>query len=317
MNRLGIVGTMVWDTIHGRGDSRQPVEEWGGIAYALAALEVSLPPDWELVPLIKVGRDLADRANAFLVTLTRRAGAARFIEVDEPNNRVTIRYADISRRAEQLSGGVPPWRWDELGPLVRDLDAIYVNFISGFEMTLETAQQLRHGFDGPIYADLHSLLLGVTSDGTRVPQRLPNVATWLACFDAVQMNEDELRLIGNDPMEVAATAMRHGVQLLVITLEARGSVYFTTRGSTFADARRHRSVHGQPITTERVATPTTEPIDPTGCGDVFGGAMVGHLLRGTPIPDAVRAANTLAARNVRYRGATSLHHHLRGEIVPR
>ncbi len=316
MNRLGIVGTMVWDTIHGRGDSMQPVEEWGGIAYALAALEVSLPPDWELVPLIKVGRDLADRANAFLVTLTRRAGAARFIAVDEPNNRVTIRYADASRRAEQLSGGVPPWRWDELGPLVRDLDVIYVNFISGFEMTLETAQQLRHGFDGPIYADLHSLLLGVTSDGVRVPQRLPNVTHWLACFDAVQMNEDELGLIGDDPMEVAATAMRNGVQLLVVTLEARGTVYFTSRGSTFLDARRHRSVPGHPITTELVAAPAAEPLDPTGCGDVFGGAMVGHLLRGATVPDAARAANTLAARNVQYRGATSLHYHLRGEIVP-
>ncbi len=316
MNRLGIVGTMVWDTIHGRGDSMRPIEEWGGIAYALAALEVSLPPGWELVPLIKVGRDLADRANGFLVTLTKRAGAARFIEVDEPNNRVTIRYADATRRAERLSGGVPPWRWPELGPLIRDLDAIYVNFISGFEMSLETAQQLRHGFDGPIYADLHSLLLGVTSEGLRVPQRLPDIAGWLACFDAVQMNEDELRLMGDAPMEVAATAIRNGVQLLVVTLEARGTVYFASRGSSFLAARQHHSAPGQPITTERIAAPTADPVDPTGCGDVFGGAMVGHLLRGAAVPDAVRAANNLAARNVQYRGATSLHYHLRGEIVP-
>jgi hypothetical protein len=126
VKRLGIVGTMVWDTIHGRGDRLEPVEEWGGIAYALAALEVALPTDWAMVPLIKVGRDLATRANAFLATLTKRAGAARFIEVQAANNRVTIRYADAVRRAERLSGGVPPWQWPELGPLIRDLDAIYV-----------------------------------------------------------------------------------------------------------------------------------------------------------------------------------------------
>jgi hypothetical protein len=315
MKRLGIVGTMVWDTIHGRGDSERPIEEWGGIAYALAALEVSLPPDWEMVPLIKVGRDLAERANTFLVSLTKRSGVARFIEVDEPNNRVTIRYVDSTRRAERLSGGVPAWRWPELGPLVRDLDSIYVNFISGFEMSLETAQQLRHGFDGPIYADLHSLLLGVTPDGLRVPRRLPDVASWLECFDAVQINEDELRLIGDDPLAVAATAFHCGVGLLLVTLEERGAVYFTTGRGSFIHMRERRTRPGGPVTTERIAAPAVDPLDPTGCGDVFGGTMVAQLLAGTAVPDAVRAANAVAARNVQYRGATGLHHHLRGEIV--
>jgi len=315
VKRLGIVGTMVWDTIHGRGDSARPVEEWGGIAYALAALEVSLPPEWEMVPLIKVGRDLAERANTFLLALTKRSGAARFIEVDEPNNRVTIRYAEATRRAERLSGGVPAWRWPELGPLVRDLDAIYVNFISGFEMSLETAQQLRHGFDGPIYADLHSLLLGVTPEGLRVPRRLPDVTCWLECFDAVQLNEDELRLIGEDPLAVAATAFRCGVGLMLVTLEERGAVYFTTGRGSFVHMRERRKHPGAPVTTERIAAPAVDPLDPTGCGDVFGGTMVAQLLAGAAVPDAVQAANATAARNVQYRGATGLHHHLRGEIV--
>ena len=316
VNRLGVVGTMVWDTIHGRGDRTGPVEEWGGIAYALAALEVSLPPEWALVPLIKVGRDMADRANGFLATLTRRSSAARFIEVPEPNNRVTIRYESAQRRAERLSGGVPPWQWEELGPLVRDLDAIYVNFISGFELTLDTAQALRRGFDGPVYADLHSLLLGITSDGTRVPQRLTDVVQWFQCFDAIQMNQDELALIGDDAMTVAATAMHHGVALLIVTLGERGTVYFTTPGFDFLRCRQRHPSGPQPITTERLSPPPTELLDPTGCGDVFGGAMVGSLLGGSSTVAAVRAANVLAARNVRYRGASHLHFHLRGEIIP-
>ena len=315
MKRLGIIGTMVWDTIHGRGDRRVPVEEWGGIAYALAALEVALPAEWEMVPLIKVGSDLADRANTFLGTLTKRSGAARFIEVHEPNNRVTIRYADAVRRAEHLSGGVPPWQWPELGPLVRDLDAIYVNFISGFEMTLETAQHLRHGFDGPLYADLHSLMLGVTRDGLRVPQRLDDAAAWFGCFDAVQMNEDELHQIGDDPMAVAATAMREGVRLLVVTLGAGGSVYFTTGDPNAWGARRAMTGTGHPVVTARVAAPAAEVVDPTGCGDVFGGTMVGRLVAGDPPADAVATANRFAARNVQYRGATGLHQYLRGELV--
>lgn len=309
---------MVWDTIHGRGDDPAPVEEWGGIAYALAGLEAGLPDDWEIVPLVRVGRDLAAEANHFLNALTKRSGVARFIEVPEPNNRVTLRYTADLRRTEQLSGGVPAWRWDELGSLVRDLDALYVNFISGFETTLETAQHLRRGFHGPIYADLHSLLLGVQQDGTRVPQRLPDVAQWFACFDAVQLNEDELNLIGSDPMEVAAEAFAQGVRLLVVTLEERGTAYFAVPQFSFAARPAGPTAVTQPIRTAHVPTVSiAEPLDPTGCGDVFGGSLVAGLLRGDDLEAAVRAANAAAARNVRYRGATNLQYHLRGEIIPR
>ena len=36
MPRLGVVGTLVWDTIHGP-DGGEAVNDWGGIAYSLAA----------------------------------------------------------------------------------------------------------------------------------------------------------------------------------------------------------------------------------------------------------------------------------------
>ena len=75
------------------------------------------------------------------------------------------------------------------------LDALYLNFISGFELTLEQATFLRHGFPGPIYADLHSLLLGVGQDGFRTPQPLQEPVSWYGCFDAVQVNEEEMALL--------------------------------------------------------------------------------------------------------------------------
>lgn len=312
--RLGIVGTMVWDRIY-RGDPTvSPVEEWGGIAYALAGLEAALDDRWEIVPVVRVGRDLAPKANAFLRDLTHRAAAARFIEVPQPNNRVTLRYTSAMRRTERLSGGVPPWTWEELGPQVHDLDALYVNFISGFELSLETAQHLRRGFPGPLYADLHSLMLGVNRQGIRVPQALPNRDAWLACFDAIQVNEDELRLMGGDPMDLAARAMTLGVGLFVVTLGARGAVYFTHRGYTFA---RPPAPASGPIETARIpAEDVVDNGDPTGCGDVFGATLVAALLAGRSVADAVRRANDAAGRNLRHRGATRLHYHLRGAIAP-
>jgi sugar/nucleoside kinase (ribokinase family) len=304
---------MVWDTIH-RERHRAPAEEWGGIAYALAALDATLPDDWEIVPLIKVGSDLAGPANEFLRDLARR-GSARFIEVAQPNNRVTLRYTGPDRRTEQLRGGVPPWDWTELGPLVRDLDAIYCNMISGFELDLETAVRLRRGYAGPMYADLHSLFLGIERDGTRVRRPLPRVAEWFACFDVVQLNQEELALIAAEPMDVAAMAFARGVRLLVVTLGPRGAAYFLEGPFGFLGPR---AAAPGPIRTAIVPAPEVPDVrDPTGCGDVFGATLAAQLLRGAPIEDAIRAANTLAARNAQYCGATALHHHLRGEILSR
>ena len=315
MKRLGVVGTMVWDTIY-RSPVSKPVEEWGGISFALAALDTMLPPQWEIVPLIKVGSDLAPRANEFLRSLKRRAPTARFIEVPEPNNRVTLRYVSEGRRTEQLRGGVPGWSWSELGMMVMDLDAIYCNLISGFELDVQTATHLRRAFTGPIYADLHSLTLGLAQDGMRVPQPLTDAADWLGCFDVIQVNEDEFALIGGDPMEIAARALDRGVGLLVVTLGERGAVYFSRAGFRF-DRARADGPPGQPIRTAKIPAPHVDHLlDPTGCGDVFGATLVSGLLSAMAVEDAIHAANRLAARNAQYHGASNLQYHLRGEIVP-
>lgn len=310
LKRLGVVGAMVWDTIYGRDSAQPAVEEWGGIAYALAALDAALPDDWQLVPLIKVGCDLAPRANAFLHTLRRLGPGARFIEVPEPNNRVTLRYQSLERRSERMRGGVPPWTWPELGPLALDLDALYVNFISGFELSLETAQLLRRGFPRFIYADLHSLFLGKESDGTRVLQPLPQAPAWFGCFDAVQLNEEEMSQLGGDPLAIAAGALAQGCTALCVTLGGRGAAYFEQA----TDAGTGRRVG--PIRTARIPPDPAAPLDgdPTGCGDVFGATVAACFLAGEPLEDALRAGTRAAGRNLAHRGATGLRDHLLGRL---
>ena len=300
MKRLGVIGSMVWDTIYGRDPAQPAVEEWGGISYSLAALDATMGDDWQIVPLIKVGRDLAARAAAFLRTLQHVAPGARFLEVPAPNNRVTLRYYQRERRCEQMTGGVPPWTWPELGPQVQDLDAVYVNFISGYELSLETAQLMRRGFPRLLYADLHSLFLGKEPDGTRVPQPLPDAPAWFGCFDLVQLNEDEFRQLGADPFVVAAGALARGCRTLVVTLGARGAAYFT----------------GSPVRTARIPADDTPAVDgdPTGCGDVFGASVVASVLAGAGIEDALRLGTRMGARNVSHRGATGLRDHLRGRL---
>jgi sugar/nucleoside kinase (ribokinase family) len=341
MPKLGIIGSLVWDHIYGRDPLSPPVEEWGGIAYALAGLEASVAPGWEIVPLIKVGRDLAPRAQELLSALTHRTPGARCVEVPAPNNRVVLHYQSSERRTERMSGGVPAWTWEELGPMVRDLDAIYLNFISGFELTLGTARALRQGFAGPIYADLHSLFLGMQHDGVRVLRPLAQAAEWFGCFDVVQLNEDEMWQLSTDPLALSAEALAAGVSLVVVTLGQRGTAYVAApgfdgwpdvalrrgapkRAETQPARRPFRPLRGlqgdsetvgQPVRSALIPAPMVESADPTGCGDVFGAAACARLVAGDRLEDALRHATALAARNATFRGAGGLVRHLRGALV--
>jgi hypothetical protein len=338
MPKVGIVGSLVWDLIYGRDPLAPPVEEWGGIAYALAGMDASLTADWQIVPLIKVGRDLGREAQQLLNGLARLTPGGRCVEVTAPNNRVVLHYQSTERRCERMAGGVPSWTWSELGPMVRDLDAIYVNFISGFELGLGTAQALRQGFQGPIYADFHSLFLGMQQDGMRRLQPLPHAADWFGCCDFVQLNEDEMMQLSPDPLTLSAQALEAGVSLLAVTLGPRGVAYVAAPGFDGIAGQRGSGAAGQQpqtpgqvtrgntplprrpaaplsVRTALIPAPATETIDPTGCGDVFGAAAFARLLAGDSVETALRHATRLAARNAAFRGASGLSSHLRGELV--
>jgi hypothetical protein len=305
--RLGVIGTFVWDVIHGRDVRNAPVEEWGGITYALSACDAALGEGWELVPLVKVGSDLAPAAREFLRTLRRLAPDAAPIEVPYRNNRVELRYMSDERRSEVLTGGVPGWNWAGLQPLLRDIDALYINLISGFELDLETAQLIRQHFKGPIYCDLHSLAMGVEPSGLRTLRPVPEAAAWCACVDHLQVNEDEMAMLASDQLALAATALHEGVETLFVTLGQRGVVYFEDAGT------------GRPMRTALVpASPTrgADDGDPTGCGDVWGATCFSRLVAGDTLSVAMQRACDAAARNVEHKGATGLAHHLRGELHP-
>jgi pfkB family carbohydrate kinase len=318
--RLGVIGSMVWDVIHAP-DRSVAVEEWGGISYALSGLDAALPDDWQIVPLIKIGSDLAARAAHFLASLRRVAPDGRFIEVPNPNNRVELRYHDDERRSEVLTGGVPAWSWLGLKPLLDSakLDALYINFLSGWELDLETMKLIRQHFRGPIYCDLHMLVWAVQPGGLRTLRPLPNVAEWCSCFDFLQVNEDEMGMLAPDPMALAATALAHGVRTLVVTLSKRGAVFFApSEFDRIGDLRRPRPLGASfgPLRTSLVPVDhIVSSGDPTGCGDVWGATYFSRLLAGDCVEDAIVAAHRAAARNVSYRGATGLANHLRGTIT--
>jgi len=317
--KVGVIGSFVWDIIHGRDPRDAAVQEWGGITYALGAFEAALPDSWQFAPIVKVGHDLAPQARAFLRNFSRIAPEYAPIEVPHPNNRVTLHYQSTERRFEKLSGGVPGWSWLGLKPLLSGIDALYVNLISGFELDLETAQLIRAHFNGPIYCDMHSLLLARQPDGLRTLQPLPDAAAWFRCFDFVQVNEDEMSMMAPDPLALAAMATSAGVKVLNVTLGKRGVVYVAAPGfERLADLDRSGIAPASgAIRTELVLAIASRDLDagdPTGCGDVWGATYFSCLLAGDDIRTAMQKAAAAAARNVDHRGATGLAQHLKGEL---
>jgi sugar/nucleoside kinase (ribokinase family) len=328
---LGVVGTLVWDTIHRRGTRELPVEEWGGIGYALESLAASLPDGWRVRPVLKVGRDLSEAAFRYLREIPGVDVEPGVMVVPEPNNRVELTYLDEDegspgdRRRERLSGGVPPWRWAELAPRITGCDALYVNFISGFEMDLDAARALRSGFPGPIWADLHSLFLGIGRAGDRIPRPLPDWAEWISSFDAVQMNDDEFSLLGRlhgDSWALASSAVGRDLRLVVVTLGGEGAGYVAAPAfdpDPFTWPRRRGGFPDPgPSRSGRIPLegPPVRGGDPIGCGDVWGSTVFARLLAGDTIELAMREGNRMAARNVSHHGARGLRHHLGGRVAP-
>jgi sugar/nucleoside kinase (ribokinase family) len=321
--RVGVIGSFVWDVIHGRDTLRAgPVEEWGGITYALSAFDAALSADWEIVPIVKVGEDLAGRARDYLRTLRKVAADAAPVIVPYPNNRVTLVYRDAERRTETLSGGVPGWTWTGLAPLLRGIDALYVNLMAGWELDLDTFRLLRQNFRGPIYCDFHSLCLDHRDGGERALQPLPNAVEWFRCVDFAQVNEDEMAMMAPDPMALSAMALSAGVRVLTVTLASRGAVYFAAPSfSRMSDLRfaagRDLGASAGPARTALVPgepSRNAQGGDPTGCGDVWGATFFSRLLDDDIMTNALHAAMIAAARNVEHRGASGLAHHLRGEL---
>ncbi len=173
---------------------------------------------------------------------------------------------------------------------------------------------MRETFEGPIYGDIHSLMLTTGPEGERRLRPLERWTEWLECFDVVQVNEAELRTLSahwGDPWAFAADVVGPRTRLLFVTLGAGGAVYFMMADASPLDGPLQRDA---PVRTGKLAVERVEGGDPTGCGDVWGITAMCGLLAGDDVEEAVRRANAAARRNVSHRGASGLNRYLRGEI---
>lgn len=179
--------------------------------------------------------------------------------------------------APGANASLRPERIRELADLLVSADVVLLQLEIPIEAVMEAAR----------IASAHGTRVILNpAPGRPMPDEL------LECVAVLTPNESEVRLLtGRDPAdllqrrEAASMLLSRGVGAVVITMGAAGAYLATPENDFLLPAFRVR------------------PMDTTGAGDVFNGALAVALGENRPLPEAVRFANAAAAISVMRHGA--------------
>ncbi len=154
--------------------------------------------------------------------------------------------------------------------------AIYINMVSGFEISLEDLENIRKNFNGIIYLDIHTLSRGVYKNNKRKFRAIPNGEKWITNADFVQVNELELKTISSDADEnqIVRKFFNGGGKGFVITEGEKG-------------VRAYYKQNGE-ILLERIPVKKKSNSQCVGCGDFFGASLIAEIISGK---DFIKALN--------------------------
>lgn len=303
--KVGIVGTFIRDTIVPL--SGEKVESIGGLYHTSAYLAHLLDEGALRVrPLCHVGADFydtvceaLDRFPGFELTYVKRLPMA--------NTRVRLIYRSRDTRDEITSAPMPPVTKDEI-PVLNECDAVLINLITGIDIEVSALRSLRQRSQALIYLDLHSLALGIDTNGKRYYRAVPAWRQWIEAIDILQVNEREAATLAGlgDHFTVeqlesfARQIVEEGLSICNITLAAQGSLLVYREGSAA------RVVYCPALE----VSPT---VDIIGCGDAFGAAFVAKYLAEGDAARAAYFANRVAGLNCTFMGsltAERFRHHI-------
>ena len=295
--RIGILGQPCIDAIVYPGVGREsPKRALGGVLYSFAAMErifrergslrdSFLPVTWLSTP----DREYLETLLARLPHMERIAG---LWPTDSKTNRVQLVYDEKGDREEHCPHILPQLTRNEFSTsLLESLDGLFVNMISGFDISIETLETaLLESKKRPfLHLDVHALILGVLSESGkggyglgREPHGVREWRRWLAVADSVQMNENEVRWFA-DPECRSEEELLHAIERIepkqrprhiILTRASRGaSVYLFDSGEA----------HHIPV-------PEITAVETTGSGDVLGSAYIFSILQGKRPEEALREA---------------------------
>jgi sugar/nucleoside kinase (ribokinase family) len=295
MKRIGIIGAPCIDEII-TPDGKTAELALGGVLYSYAAMERFVTEhklEAEFIPLTFIAKPdgmlLAD-----VYSHLKHFNFDHAPRTDEQTNRVQLVYSDDIHRTEHCPHILPELKAEHLPqPLLASLDGLFVNMISGFDISVETMKYIRSSTKAHIHLDVHALVLGDLSYDPATPRQLRGVKKWrdwMMNVDSVQLNEKESDWLGAPEISSEMELLKQTKQLFTQGGSPK-SVIVTRgeRGATLFD-----------FSTEKIWDKTPEPVEvrnTTGSGDVFGGVFTVCKTFGTTDYEALWQAETFAAWN--------------------
>jgi sugar/nucleoside kinase (ribokinase family) len=292
---ITVIGHLCLDVIH-HADGTE-TQSYGGIFFSVAALANLLGPGDTIHPVFGVGKD---EYQAFIERLEPypNVDTSGIYKFNGPTNQVSLHYKDKHQRIECSKHISEPIPLKKIRPYL-DADMILINMISGFDITLETLDEIRMEVreqHTPVYIDIHSLTLGIKDDFTRFHRPVELWRRWLFMLHGAQMNEEEAAILATEKLDEANLA-KHVLALntkaLIVTRGERGC-------TAYVDDKKH--IHRTDI--DGINAGGSE--DPTGCGDVFAAAYSAHYLMTKDVEASANFANKVAAQKSTMNGSNDI-----------
>lgn len=296
MKRIGIIGAPCIDEII--SPSGELLErQLGGVLYSYAALARLIHDtelDVEVVPLTHISVPDAEYLQSFLSELPNFNLSHAPRTYDALSNRVKLQYHEDNSRSEFCASILPALTQDHLSTdLLASLDGLFVNMISGFDISLDTLRWIRANMKGYIHLDVHALVLGpLSSDPAhpRIPRGVAHWREWLSNVDSAQLNEMESDWFGV-PDTTSEMELLREIRAIASETRAPQSVVITRaeRGATSFDFANGKIWNKKPTTRSVKNT--------TGSGDVFGAVYALSKMLGTPEEQSLWQAEEVAGWN--------------------
>ena len=279
--RVAVLGTINRDTVFTSAGKRW--EGFGGILYNLLGLSFLGEEGILLYPICNLGEDCYQEVME-IISRFENICPDGIRKREGRNNHTIIRYSPSGEKREILEGRLPPLGYEEVAPFL-GVDLLLVNFISGFDLELAALKLIRRKFGGVIYMDLHSLTLGIDSQGRRYLRPIPQGDEWVGQADILQVNRKEAELLWGRPLresedfsQLGKEALSWGPFCLLVTLGPRGTLLMEEGKMTHFPSAS-----------------TAHFDDPTGCGDLFASGFIWEYLKSKDTHQACQGGNRLAS----------------------
>ncbi|HTY37026.1 MAG TPA: carbohydrate kinase family protein [Bacteroidota bacterium] len=297
--KVTVIGHLAMDHFHlnDPAGNEQVVETPGGIYYSVATLAALFSPDDRIIPVFGAHEAAYDALVGQLQTLGN-VDTKGIFKTKEQLNEVHFFKTPAGARVECSKHIASPIPFQRIKPFL-DVDGILVNMASGFDIMLETLDNIRMNVrdDGiPIHFDFHSLTLGVDEEFKRFRRPLSDWRRWCFMLHSIQVSEDEAAGLTAERYD-EATLINQMMPLMVNGLViTRGD-----RGATLI-RQEHKKLFRHDIPGIQVP----EVTDTTGCGDVFGAALFAEYLHTKDLEKAAEAGNRAASFKSTFRGTDGL-----------